>query len=276
MANNLTTEKKVLAVSMLAEGNSIRAIERVTGVHRDTIMRLGVRVGEGCAKLHDQKMRGLPCQDIQVDEIWGFIGKKQKRVLGDDPGVGDVWTWVALDRETKLVPSFIVGKRTAYYANAFMADLAARLRMRPHLSSDALSAYNEAVERGFGSECDYGQIVKAYTVVNLNKDAASRYSPAEVCSVTKTAIAGEPDFSKICTSHVEKQNHTLRMHCRRLTRLTNAFSKKLENFQAAVALNFAYYNFCKRHITIRMTPAQAAGVETSALEVADLLAICGE
>jgi IS1 family transposase len=187
-----------------------------------------------------------------------------------------VWTFIALDRESKLIPSFVVGKRDMYHATAFMEDLAGRLSNRVQLSSDGLKAYVDAVERGFGSEVDYGQIVKTFSVVNLNRDAASRYSPADVVEIKKGIVYGAPDVERICTSHIEKQNHTLRMHCRRLTRLTNAFSKKLENFEAAIALNFAYYNFCKRHIAVRMTPAQAAGVESSAWAVAELVERCGE
>jgi IS1 family transposase len=278
MANNLPTEKKVLAVSMLAEGSSIRSIERITGTHRDTIMRLGVRVGEACAKIHDGKMHGIPSRQIEVDEIWGFISKKNKNATPRErnTGAGDVWTFIAIDAETKLIPSFIVGKRDNYHARAFMDDLASRLRNRIQLSSDALSAYVDAVERSFGCEVDYGQIVKTYSVSNLQKDAASRYSPADVVEVEKTVVAGFPDITRISTSHVEKQNHTLRMHCRRLTRLTNAFSKKLDDFCAAVALNFCYYNFCKSHLAVRMTPAQAAGIESSQWTVAELVERCGE
>lgn len=157
-----------------------------------------------------------------------------------------------------------------------MSDLAVRVAKRVQLSSDSLQAYADAVERGFGTEVDYGQISKTYALTNLNKDAASRYSPCEVVKTEKTIVTGMPDVERISTSHVEKQNHTLRMHCRRLTRLTNAFSKKIENFEAAVALNFAYYNFCKTHGAIRMTPAQAAGVENSAWTVAELVERCGE
>lgn len=275
MANNLEPEKKVLAVSMLAEGNSIRSIERITGIHRDTIMRLGVRVGEACAKIHDDKMRGIASKNIEVDEIWGFIGAKRKNAnrVG---AYGDVWTFIALDADTKLIPSFVVGKRDAYHTKMFIADLAERVSNRIQLSSDAMNAYADAVERGFGSEVDYGQIEKTYSVSNLNKDAASRYSPCDVVKVERAIVNGMPDIARITTSHVEKQNHTLRMHCRRLTRLTNAFSKKIENFEAAVALNFAYYNFCKTHGAIRMTPAQAAGVESSAWTVAELVERCGE
>jgi IS1 family transposase len=275
MANILKTEKKVAVISMLCEGASMCAITRITGIHGDTICRLAVRVGNACKRIMDEKMRGLTCKQIEVDEIWGFIGAKQKNARRAG-AYGDVWTFIALDADTKLIPSFIVGKRDLYHARTFMEDLAGRLSNRPQLSSDGLNAYNDAVERGFGNGVDYGQIVKTYAVVNLNKDAASRYSPCEVVSAEKTVVAGMPDVSRISTSHVEKQNHTLRMHCRRLTRLTNAFSKKFENFEAAVALNFAYYNFCKVHGTIRCTPAMAAGVEKSIWTVADLVKACGE
>ena len=173
MANILPTEKKIMAVSMLAEGNSIRSVERMTGIHRDTIMRLGIRIGEGCAKIQDEKMRGLNCKQIQVDEIWGFVGAKRKNAA-KAKAYGDVWTFIALDADTKLIPSFIVGKRDAYHAKAFMADLAARVANRVQLSSDSLSTYVDAVERGFGTEVDYGQVVKTYSFTNLNKDAASR------------------------------------------------------------------------------------------------------
>jgi len=275
MANILKTEKKVAAISMLCEGASIRAVERITGIHGDTIGRLALRVGQACQKIMDEKMRNLNCKQVEIDEIWGFIGAKQRNARR--AGVyGDVWTFIALDADTKLIPSFIVGKRDMYHTRAFMEDLAGRLSRRVQLSSDALNTYPEAVESGFGSEVDYGQLVKTYAVTNLNKSAASRYSPAEVVKTERTVITGMPDVRRITTSHVEKQNHTLRMHCRRLTRLTNAFSKKFENFQAAVALNFAYYNFCKTHRAIRMTPAQAAGIESSAWTVEELIKRCGE
>jgi IS1 family transposase len=278
MANNLTSEKKTQVVAMLAEDSSIRAIERITGVHRDTVMRLGLRIGEACAEIHDEKMRGLPCENVEVDEIWGFVNKKQRNVAACDFGKGDVWTFIAIDSDSKLIPSFLVGKRDSYHADAFMGDLAGRLKKRIQLSSDGLPAYEDAAERAFGSELDYGQIVKTYSVSHLGnfKEAARRYSPAEVVKIEKSVISGQPDQCLITTAHVEKQNHTLRMHCRRLTRLTNAFSKKFENFKAAVALNFAYYNFCKIHGAIRCTPAMAAGVEKSQWSVAELIERCGE
>ena len=278
MANILKTEKKVHVVSMLAEGSSMASIARITGIHPDTIMRLAVRIGQACAKIQDEKMRGLKCAQIQVDEIWGFIGAKRNNAKRAG-AYGDVWTFIALDADTKLIPSFTVGKRDAYHAKAFMSDLSGRVKNRVQISSDGLKAYEDAIERGFGTEVDYGQIVKTYSVTPLGNSAqpaAIRYSPAEVIKAEKTVVSGAPNVDRISTSHVEKQNHTLRMHCRRLTRLTNAFSKKFENFEAAVALNFAYYNFCKTHKAIRMTPAQAAGVESSAWTVAELVKRCGE
>jgi IS1 family transposase len=275
MANILKTEKKVAAISMLCEGASIRAVERITGIQKKTIGRLALRVGQACKRIMDEKMRGLTCKQIEVDEIWGFIGAKRNNAKKAG-AYGDVWTFIALDADTKLIPSFIVGKRDLYHARAFMEDLSGRLSRRVQITSDALASYPEAVESGFGNEVDYGQLVKTYAVVNLAKNAASRYSPAEVVKTERTVITGMPDVTRITTSHVEKQNHTLRMHCRRLTRLTNAFSKKFENFEAAVALNFAYYNFVKTHGSIRMTPAMAAGIEKSHWTVEQLVKLCGE
>lgn len=273
MANRLKKEKKVAVIGALAEGSSIRSVERQTGVHRDTIMRLAVRIGQGCRRLMDARMRDLPCTAIQCDEIWGFVKKKQKNVkIMDDPGkVGDVYTFVAIDAKTKLVPSFVVGKRDRVTADAFMKDLESRLKNRVQLSTDQLKSYKEAVEEGFGGEVDYGQIVKTYTEETAGKSTERKYSPAKVVNVEKTVIQGDPDEDLISTSYVERQNLTMRMHCRRLTRLTNGFSKKWENFVAAIALHFAYYNFAKRHRTLRATPAQAAGIEASRWTVAELI-----
>jgi IS1 family transposase len=271
MANILPLEKQVMAIHALAEGSSIRSIERMTNIHRDTIMRLGVKVGQACATLLDEKMRNLELGQVEVDEIWGFIGKKAKNVTRSDNRllVGDVWTYIAIDVKSKLIPSYFIGKRDAYHTNAFMMDLAARIKNRVQISSDSLASYASAVERGFGSGVDYGQIVKTYA--SDDRYPQGKYSAPEVVSVAKTSIMGMPVESLISTSHVEKQNHTLRMHCRRLTRLTNAFSKKLENFKAAIGLNFAYYNFVKTHGAIRCTPAMAAGVMPGALTVRDLV-----
>lgn len=271
MSNNLSIDKKAAAVSMLCEGNSIRGIERVTGIHRDTIMRLGVRMGEGCAKIMGERFRGLNCRVIQLDETWGFVAMKQKTAnrLNKSDEVGDVWTWVAIDAESKLVPAFHVGNRTQADADLFIEDLAQRLSHRVQISSDALSAYRSAIENAFGDEVDYGSVIKTYSSSQL--EDARRYSPPEVVKVEKAIMQGEPDRSLISTSYVEKQNHTLRMHCRRMSRLTNAFSKKLENFKAAVSLHYAYYNFVKMHKSIRCTPAMAAGVVNSQWTVGNLV-----
>ncbi|HEY4417616.1 MAG TPA: hypothetical protein VGO57_18135, partial [Verrucomicrobiae bacterium] len=191
MANKLATEKKVAVISLLCEGSSIRAAERITGVNQNTIMSLGRRVGDACAKIQDEKFQGLNCRNVEIDEIWGFIGAKRKNAnrVG---AYGDVWTFIALDADSKLIPSFIVGKRDAYHAKMFMDDLASRLSMRPQISSDALAAYPDAFERSFGTEADYGQIVKTYSVTPLGNTAAVRYSPAEVVKVEKTVISGMP------------------------------------------------------------------------------------
>ncbi len=270
MANNLPMEKQVAIISNLAEDMSIRAIERITGVHRDTIMRLGIRVGEGCARVLDTQMRNLNSANIQVDEIWGFIGKKQKNVTEDDsPELGDVWTFIAVDSDTKIVPCYKVGKRTLEHATNFISDLAGRVNNRIQLSSDGLRAYTEAVEQAFGADIDYGQTIKTYATSGTYPDG--KYSPGNVTSSRKTVVMGMPDVGKISTSHIEAQNLTVRMHVRRLTRLTNAFSKKLDNFKAAMGLHFAYQNFVKRHTSLRMTPAMAAGLTPSFWSVLQLI-----
>jgi len=271
MANVLSTDKQVAVISALAEGSGIRQIERITGVHRDTIMRLGVRIGKGCANVLDRKMRNLSCNHLQFDEVWGFIGKKERHCTPDDsPEVGDVWTFCAIDSDTKIVPSFKVGKRDSSTANAFVADVASRLKNRVQISSDALRAYVEAVEIAFGANVDFAQIVKTYVHEDA-QNAERKYSAPEFVIEEKKAIAGFPDMLMASTSHIERLNGTTRLHMRRLTRLTYAFSKKRENFEAAVALHFAYYNFVKRHNTLRCTPAMAAGIERDFWSVRDLV-----
>lgn len=245
----------------------------MSGVHRDTIMRLGVRVGEACAQMHDETMRGLPCTHIQADEIWGFVGKKQRSVGPQDNAaeVGDVWTYVGFDPASKLAASYVVGKRDYAHTLRFVSDLAARMRDRIHLSTDGMIEYASAVSDAFGGEIDYGQIVKTYG--QADTEAQRRYSPPKIISITKKVMEGTPALEAISTSHVERQNLTMRMHMRRLTRLTNAFSKKMDNFRAAVALHFAYYNFVRSHGTIRCTPAMEAGIASKPLSVSDLLAL---
>ena len=273
MANILSKDKQIAVTAALAEGSSIRSIERITGIHRDTIMRLGVRIGQGCAKVLDQKMRNLDCKRLQLDEIWGFVGKKEKHLKRtDDPHlVGNVWTFCAVDADSKIVPCFKVGKRDSYTANAFVADLASRLNNRVHISTDALAAYYDAVEQAFGADCDYGQIVKSYQTEDGKYTPERKYSPPEVIAISKYPVSGDPDMDYVSTSHVERLNATTRLHMRRLNRLTLAFSKKIENFEAAVALHFAAYNLVRRHSSLRMTPAMAAGVERSFWSYGDLV-----
>jgi len=269
MSNKLPFDKQVTIVASLAEGCSIRGVERMTGVHRDTIMRLGAKVGNACADYMDSKLVNLNCQRVEIDELWGFIAKKNANCrLGDyAEGLGDVYTYVAMDAQTKLVPCFRAGKRDEMNTVAFLQDLRDRVTGRIEISSDGWRAYANAVDKAFGCEVDYGQNVKVYS--SPDKTEERRYSPAKIANIERSPITGEP--AHISTSLVEKQNHTVRMHCRRLARLTNAFSKKFDNFQAAVSLHFAYYNFVKTHSAIRMTPAMAAGVEQTHLEVANLV-----
>ena len=272
MANVLPKDKQIQIISALAEGSSMRAISRMTGVHGDTICRLGVRIGQGCAALLDAKMRDLSCHFLQFDEIWGFIGKKEKHIsFNDDPTLGDVWTFCAIDSETKLVPAFKVGKRNHVTANAFVSDVASRLRNRPQISTDGLRAYVEAVENAFGIDVDYGMIIKNYGADSGEHHQERRYSAPDVVSIERRNIMGRPEMDLVSTSHIERLNGTTRLHMRRLTRLTYAFSKKLENFEAAVALHFAYYNFVRRHGSLRMTPAMYAGIERDFWTVGDLI-----
>jgi IS1 family transposase len=269
MANVLNADKQIAVIGALAEGSSIRSIERITGVHRDTIMRLGVKVGQGCAKVLDTTMRNLPCNRLEMDEIWGFVGKKERNVREGDDAVGSVWTFCAIDAETKLVPAFKVGDRSVATATAFVQDVAERMAYRVQISTDGLNAYVAAMENAFGGNVDYAQIIKTYGHDEVTNNR--RYSSPEFVSSEKKVVVGNPDQRLISTSYIERLNATTRLHMRRLTRLTLAFSKKRENFEAAVALHFAYYNFVKRHSTIRCTPAMAAGVTSSFWSVGELL-----
>jgi IS1 family transposase len=269
MANILNIDKQIAIIGQLAEGSSIRSIERITGVHRDTIMRLGVKVGQGCTSLLDAKMRNLSCTRLEVDEIWGFVGKKDRLAKrGEDPTLGSVWTYCAIDAETKLVPAFKIGHRNAAMATEFLRDVASRMAYRVQLTTDGFHGYAESVKRSFGTDVDYGQIVKVYGAGAFGE---RRYSTSGVIASTKSIHIGRPDADLISTSYVERLNATTRLHMRRMTRLTLAFSKKRENFDAAMGLHFAYYNFVKRHNTLRCTPAMAAGVVSSFWSVGDLV-----
>jgi IS1 family transposase len=268
--NRLSLGRRTQIINCLVEGNSIRSTERMTDTHRDTVMRLGVEVGTGCAKLMDERMRELPCKRLQIDEIWAYVGKKQRQVTPQDDmsRVGDQWTFVALDPETKIVPAFRIGKRDSRTATAFMTDLSERLSNRIQLSSDALAAYVDATEHAFGADVDYGQVIKFYEAEPIGP---GRYSPPHVVRAEKHIIAGAPDRAHISTSMIERQNLTMRMSMRRFTRLTNAFSKKVENLQAAVGLHFAHYNFVRLHSSLRTTPAMAAGVDNRLWSLEDLI-----
>jgi IS1 family transposase len=267
--NMLSLEEKTQVISALVEGNSIRSTERMTGVHRDTIMRLLLRTGENCQRILDEKMQAIRAKNIQVDEIWTFVAKKQKHVNGDANAseIGDQYVFVALDADTKLIPTFAVGKRdgtTAYY---FMEDLQRRLAHRVQLTTDGFSQYINAVDDTFGTEVDYAQLIKVYSG---NEAEHERYSPSEIIAATPKPIMGRPNPWLISTSFVERQNLTIRMQLRRFTRLTNAFSKKLANLKAALSLHFAWYNFCRVHSSLRVTPAMAAAISNRLWDLPEL------
>jgi IS1 family transposase len=268
MANVLNTDKQIAIIGALTEGSSIRSIERMTGVHRDTIMRLGVKVGQRCTAMMDRTMRNLSCTRLEMDEIWGFVGKKERNVKKEDKEVGSVWTWCAIDADTKLVPTFYIGDRSTASAKLFVADVKSRMANRVQVSTDGFPAYLKAMEASFGNDVDYAQIVKTYGTMEFGE---RRYSTEGVLSSDKFVITGTPERDLISTSYVERLNATTRLHMRRLTRLTLAFSKKRENFDAAVGLHFAFYNFVKRHNTLRTTPAVAAGVALKQWKVGELL-----
>lgn len=260
--NKLSTEEKVKIVACLVEGNSLRATVRMTGIHRTTIQNLLIDLGKACSEYQDKAMRNLKCKRIQCDEIWAFVGSKEKNTSAEkkSKGNGDCWTWLALCPDTKLVPCWFVGDRSAGSAYHFMHDLADRLASRVQLTTDGHKAYLNAVETAFGSEIDYGMLQKIYGTSNEGKGSEVRYSPAQCMGARKAVISGMPDKAHISTSMVERQNLTMRMGMRRFTRLTNAFSKKIENHEASIALHYMYYNFARIHQTLRVTPAMEAGI----------------
>lgn len=268
--NKLTIEERARILHLLCEGMSIRAITRLTGASKNTVAKLLIDAGKACAAYHDANVRNVKAERIQVDEIWSFTYAKQKNVATakEAPeGAGDTWTWTALDADSKMIVSYLVGGRDAEYAMWFMDDLAARLANRVQLTSDGHKAYLQAVEGAFGCDVDFAQLVKMY---GPTITAPGRYSPAECTGAKKIRVMGSPDFADVSTSYVERQNLTMRMHMRRFTRLTNAFSKKVENHAHAVALHMMYYNFVRIHKTLRVTPAMAAGVTDKLWEIADI------
>jgi len=272
--NTLSRDQQVAIIAALTEGCSIRSVERLTGVHRDTIMRLSVRVGMGAARLHNRIMHSLRVNRIEMDEVWSYVGKKRRQVTKDDgPDVGDQYVFTALASSAKAIISYRIGKRDGENTRAFIADLRERVIGRPELSSDAWPAYADAIEQAFGAACTYGQVVKTYSVIHLAvTEASRRYSPAEVVAVDRQAVVGMP--LHISTSYAERSNLSLRMASRRFTRLTNAFSKKLENHAAAVALYVAHYNLCRVHEALRVTPAMAIGVADHIWTIGELVDAC--
>jgi IS1 family transposase len=261
--NRLSTEQRKRIVSCLVEGSSIRATCRMTGASKNTVVKLLGDIGLVCSIHMDRAMRDLPCKRIQCDEIWAFVYAKQRNVPPEKRAeAGDVWTWVALDPDTKLVPTFHIGPRDLGTASAFMGDLAGRLRNRVQLTTDGLDAYPPAVRSAFGRNVDYAQLVKQYGSDADPRRPERRYSPSVCIGADAVPINGDPSPEHISTSHIERLNLTMRMSMRRYTRLTNAFSKKVENLTAAVSLHFMHYNFCRPHQTLgpKTTPAMAAGI----------------
>jgi IS1 family transposase len=271
--NKLTAADRVRVLAALVEGNSIRATVRMTGVAKNTVVKLLVDVGTACAAYHIEHVRNITSKRIQVDEIWSFVHSKQRNVPREkwgEFGVGDVWTWVAIDADSKLVVSYMVGLRDSGYACEFMRDVANRLANRVQLSTDAHRAYLVAVPDAFGADVDWGQLVKIY---GTEQGHSTRYSPPVCLSAKGTPMCGNPDRGHISTSYIERQNLTLRMSQRRFTRLTNAFSKKIENHAHAVALHYMHYNFCRVHQTLRITPAMEAGLSDHVWELEEIVAL---
>jgi IS1 family transposase len=270
----LSIEERARILAALVEGNSVLSTCRMLGVAKRTVTRLLVEVGTACHRYQNRAMRNLPCQLVQCDEIWSFVGCKEKRLTPARAAkgmYGNAWVWVAIAADTKLVPCWLVGKRDPGCATEFIQDLAGRLKHRVQLTTDGLKVYLTAVEDSFGSDIDYAMLVKIYG--NAAEGGEVRYSPAVCMGARKAAIAGKPDFKHISTSFVERQNLTMRMSMRRFTRLTNGFSKKVENLEAAVVLHYMHYNFCRIHQSLRVTPAMEAGVAKHVWSLDEVIAL---
>jgi IS1 family transposase len=266
----------VKAIAALVEGNSIRAVSRMTGIARNTITDLLVSLGAACAEYQDKALRNLTCRRIQCDEIWAFCYAKEKNLPVKKQGqfgYGSIWTWTAIDADTKLITSWMVGLRDGAAAVEFMKDLAGRLSHRVQLTTDGLKHYLEAVDHAFSGDIDYAQVIKIY---GADRPDDARYSPAQCIGTERRTISGEAERKHASTSYVERQNLTMRMHMRRFTRLTNGFSKKLDNHIAAVSLHFMHYNFVRIHQTLRMSPAMAAGVTDRLWEISDIVRLLEE
>ncbi|HEY4740208.1 MAG TPA: IS1 family transposase [Candidatus Acidoferrales bacterium] len=270
--NVLPKEKQVQIINALVEGCSVRATARLVGVEHKTVLRVLLRVGKNCERLLDEKMRGIRSRLIQVDEMHSFVFVRQKNLnptRHDERVMGEQYLFIAIDSESKLVPSYLVGKRSAENAYQLMKDLESRLATRPQITTDGFRPYVNAVDDTFGTNVDYAMLVKTYQGDETNRE---RYSPSEIVDARPVPVMGNPKPEYISTSHVERQNLTVRMQLRRFTRLTNAFSKKFENLKAALALYFAWYNFCRIHSTLRISPAMAAGVANEIWSLDKLLA----
>lgn len=274
--NKLTTEKRKQVIASLVEGNSIRATCRMTDVAKGTVLKLLYDIGKVCTEYQDRVFVNLSCKRIQCDEIWSFCYAKDKNVPRKKRGklgYGDVWTWTAICADTKLVPSWYIGRRNLKCATIFMKDLARRLKNRVQLTTDGHRPYLEAVEEAFGADIDYAQLIKIYASDGIVKAPEVRYTQGDCIRTEEAKINGSPESRHISTSFAERNNLTMRMGMRRFTRLTNAFSKKIDNLACAVALHFMYYNFCRIHQSLRVTPAMAAGVTNKLWEIEDIVAL---
>ena len=272
--NRLSIEDRVQILTALSEGTGINAACRITGKSKNTVLKLLADTGRACAIYQDQAMRNLTITKVQVDEIWSFIAMKQKNVPADAPpeaGYGDCYTFTAIDPETKLMPCWLVGQRTLECTEDFMFDLASRLSNRVQITSDGLESYPGAVEKALGRDVDFGVLTKRYNNPRASVEAKRRYSPAEVIGTTKTVVNGTPDHKHISTSHVERANLSMRMNMHRFTRLTNAFSKKIENHMHAISFYFMVYNFVKIHSSVKCSLAMAAGVTDTLWSIEDIV-----
>lgn len=272
--NKLPIQKRVQIINLLVEGNSLRSTSRIADVSINTVTKLLVDVGRACEKFHNDMVKGIKAERVQADEIWSFVYAKDKNASDEmkaDGTAGDVWTWTALDADSKLIVSWYVGNRDAESAHEFMYDVASRLSNKVQLTTDGHHAYLEAVDDAFHLDIDFAQLVKIYGSSNEGTGHEKKYSPAQCTGIKKKIISGEPNEKFISTSYVERQNLTMRMHMRRFTRLTNAFSKKIENHCHAIALHFVYYNFVKIHKSLRVPPAMQAGLIKRLMSIEDIV-----